>query len=456
MEGNRTDFSEDLLNRKPLAENLTRIIEKTNDINVIAIDSSWGTGKTTFIKMWQNMINTDERYKDKFETLYFNAWENDYIQDPLLALMTDIEEARNVQNTKAKKVFDKIIENGKKLIKPLINVPLKLGTAGAIGVDDFKLGKDKDEVLKNAVNEKGIREKFKNSIKEVSTSENCKIIFFIDELDRCRPLFAIELLETIKHLFEVENIFFIISVDKDQLAYSISTLYGQGMDSDGYLRRFFDLEYKMPISDKRNYIEFKNNNLFKDYKNTEFLELFLKELFIRDVYSFRDIDKGYEYMKLLIPTIDEFNQSNNNSWKIAYTIVHSYILAEMINIKLKHSNIYKQIINLNYNPTKTDVENMLEFNKLEGINLELENYADGKIKELLLNVMEKYLLTIKLSNNGEKRLYSYSDKDIEETSIIGIKNEDGNYLYDSKLNLSILIENKNLDFIRKMEFLNNF
>lgn len=118
---------------------------------------------------------------------------------------------------------------------------------------------------------------------------------------------TIELLETIKHLFAVKNITFVISVDKEQLAYSISTLYGQGMDSDGYLKRFFDIEYKMPIIDKRSYIELKNKTLFNNYMNNKFLEVFLRELFTRDMYSFRDIDKMYNYIQLLMPQIKELH-----------------------------------------------------------------------------------------------------------------------------------------------------
>ncbi|MCD3298193.1 KAP family P-loop NTPase fold protein, partial [Clostridium botulinum] len=119
MENNLNSFKEDILNRKPLAENLTDIIEKSHDINVIAIDSPWGTGKTTFIKMWDNMMNTDERYKDKFETLYFNAWENDYIKDPLLAFISEISNQLKKNDGKIKKGLEHIKNHSKKLLKPM-------------------------------------------------------------------------------------------------------------------------------------------------------------------------------------------------------------------------------------------------------------------------------------------------------------------------------------------------
>ena len=95
------------------------------------------------------------------------------------------------------------------------------------------------------------------------------MIFFIDELDRCRPNFAIELLEVIKHLFYIDNFIFIISIDKDQLSYSIANIYGHNMDTEGYLRRFFDLDYTLPRISSKEYIDLISDDIFKDFANTD-------------------------------------------------------------------------------------------------------------------------------------------------------------------------------------------
>jgi hypothetical protein len=72
------------------------------------------------------------------------------------------------------------------------------------------------------------------------------IVFVIDELDRCRPPFAVELLEKIKHLFSVDGLIFVLAIDRQQLSEAVRCLYGQGLDADNYLRRFIDLEYRLP------------------------------------------------------------------------------------------------------------------------------------------------------------------------------------------------------------------
>ncbi|MCX0395723.1 KAP family NTPase, partial [Clostridium perfringens] len=201
---------DDLLNRKQIAINLTNIIKNKSNLNVLAIDSSWGTGKTTFINKWIDMLNNDYNYKDQFSILYFNAWKNDYIKDPFMALMTEIE-----LNTSSdfKEAFKEAMTVGKKICKSALNISLKLATAGAVGTDDIKANEIKSSVLKCIIDEKNDREEFIEKLENLAC-EDKKIIFFIDEIDRCRPTFAIELLEVIKHLFSAKNIFFVISLDK--------------------------------------------------------------------------------------------------------------------------------------------------------------------------------------------------------------------------------------------------
>lgn len=88
----------------------------------------------------------------------------------------------------------------------------------------------------------------------------------VDEVDRCRPTFAVELLERIKNLFNVPNAIFVISLDKQQLAVSLSAIYGSGINSEEYLRRFIDLEYALPKADTKAFTE----NLFRRFGFEEF------------------------------------------------------------------------------------------------------------------------------------------------------------------------------------------
>ncbi len=81
------------------------------------------------------------------------------------------------------------------------------------------------------------------------------LIVMIDELDRCRPSYAIELLEVAKHLFSVDHIVFVLAVNRSELAHSIRALYGSDFDAEGYLRRFFDVDFRLPEPDRKSFID---------------------------------------------------------------------------------------------------------------------------------------------------------------------------------------------------------
>lgn len=83
------------LGRKQYALILTDIVKNFNDGFVLAIDNKWGTGKTTFVKMWKQHLDNND-----YKTLYFNAWENDFEQDILVTL---ISELKNLKTTKFNK-----------------------------------------------------------------------------------------------------------------------------------------------------------------------------------------------------------------------------------------------------------------------------------------------------------------------------------------------------------------
>jgi hypothetical protein len=47
-------------------------------------------------------------------------------------------------------------------------------------------------------------------------------------------------------LFSVDGLVFVLAIDRQQLGESVKSMYGVEMNSDGYLRRFIDLQYQLP------------------------------------------------------------------------------------------------------------------------------------------------------------------------------------------------------------------
>jgi len=80
-------FANCRLGREKYASTLTRIVDTYADGFVLAINNAWGAGKSTFVKMWQQHLNNEGH-----TTLYFSAWENDFEDNPLVALLSQLRE----------------------------------------------------------------------------------------------------------------------------------------------------------------------------------------------------------------------------------------------------------------------------------------------------------------------------------------------------------------------------
>ena len=90
---------------------------------------------------------------------------------------------------------------------------------------------------------------------KLSVQKGHPLVVMIDELDRGRPSYAVELLEVAKHLFSVDQIVFVLAVNRSELAHSIKALYGDGFDVKGYMRRFFDVDFRLPDPDRIAFID---------------------------------------------------------------------------------------------------------------------------------------------------------------------------------------------------------
>ncbi|MGL5715502.1 MAG: KAP family P-loop NTPase fold protein [Paraclostridium sp.] len=455
---NLNSFSDDLFNRKSIAENLTKIIESKNKPMVISLDSDWGTGKTTFVTMWKDLLDNDEN--SNFKTLYFNAWENDYIKDPLLAIFSEIEAQIKEDDPILKQQFDKVKSRFSPFVKLATTTGIKMLTRGTLDLDKIDLGETTEDELVSlaeklgdlAIQEvsasKNVRFELKKEMSKYQEDSGKKIIFFIDELDRCRPSFAIELLEVIKHLFDIDNFIFIISIDKEQLSHSVSTIYGQNMDTIGYLRRFFDLDYKLPRIDTKKYIDIKNSIIFKDYVNIEYLEVFLKEFFTIEKFSLRDVDKAYYYIELLLPLVPEFTNSSKR-YKNIYLMVISYIYSALIMAKIKKPIVYKQIIDGTYKLDEV-IKNFIIPDFSNYIN-NIVGYSPKKLQSIINTLLKSYLNTNLVALSTDNLHYLES-----EDFLVGFKDEHGNYLDNFSYDLSELFSDSKSKIQSKLEFLEGF
>lgn len=252
-------FTHDLLGREKPVEILTHLIGSVEGPCVLAIDAAWGTGKTTFIRMWSQYLRNEN-----FPVIKFNAWENDFAGDPFVALSAELTDGLNKYTDKDKPLAQKIDTTKKAAAEVLRRAApgvLRVATAGILDVSPLiekeigqALASYAEERLAKYQETKDSVKAFKKSLKEIACElmkprdgqPGRPLVVIIDELDRCRPSYAVELLEVAKHFFAVDNIIFVLAVNRSQLAHSIRALYGSAFDAEGYLRRFFDLDFQLP------------------------------------------------------------------------------------------------------------------------------------------------------------------------------------------------------------------
>lgn len=117
-------FKNDLLDRKQYAESLMRLVESAEENLVISIDAQWGKGKTTFIKMWQALLESN-----KIKTIYFDSFTHDYFQDPFISVVGEISEKYKSIPKADKRKIAKFNGLASKIGVQLLSTGLRIGVS---------------------------------------------------------------------------------------------------------------------------------------------------------------------------------------------------------------------------------------------------------------------------------------------------------------------------------------
>ncbi len=347
-------FKKCKFNREPFATSIINLINNYAPTNlsesmslVIALDAGWGTGKTTFVNMLTTKINAE--FNKEIYVINYNAWENDYHENALDPLLYDL-----MKN----ELFSKSQEECR--TKELLKTTYKLMCLGAKNYLTNKLGEESMQLMDNITDiAKGInldtfpqfnhiKEKralfssFQDAISDVLQDK--KLLIIIDELDRCKPNFAIETLEIIKHLFKIQNVSFLLSVDIEQLRHSVATIYGQNMNSEGYINKFLNHTITLPAPTKDTYIEWllEEYPLGKNAKiNTRFNDDIIDIINSNKNISIRDINIILKNFRTFYLS-SNFDVVNCSLYAIPYLIViiAKYTDLDLYN-NLKKANCHK-------------------------------------------------------------------------------------------------------------------
>ena len=295
---------EDALDRNADLNSFCQLLSHSNSMNSIALDGRWGSGKTFFVKQCALLINAKNslsnidkdiaesilkvaKQSNSFEGLtdnkllavYFDGWENDSNEDPILALIYRIVQQLDLKTNG----FD---------LNHLVHILGTIGDAitGRPITSVFECLNERnifDEIRKHEDLETTIKKFFEEILFEKAE----QLIIFVDELDRCRPSYAVRLLERIEHYFINDRITFVFSVNLEQLQHTIKNFYGNDFDACRYLDRFFDLRLSLPPINTTKYYNYLNlsNNIVGDRVLMRIQQTF--NMSIREFCKFYDLVK---------------------------------------------------------------------------------------------------------------------------------------------------------------------
>lgn len=299
----------DMVGRNVAIANFIKVLDATEGNISIAIDDSWGNGKTFFVKQTQLILQSYNSSDDKladvkncmlkifknhtpknYFPIYYDAWTNDNDTDPILSIIfTMLQDLACLQEYEVndKNLWDSI-KDGLEVISTTFGGPriknLLNSVEGKNILEELKKKKEIYQVL---------NEMFDVVLEK--NSADTRIVFFIDELDRCRPDFAVCLLERIKHYFLNEKVVFVFSINALELHHTIQRHYGNNFNADKYLDRFFDFTIPLPPADMTKYY----HTMELDVLTT--INDIVSRVIRKYNFSMREITRYVQHLRIAVP-----------------------------------------------------------------------------------------------------------------------------------------------------------
>lgn len=284
-------MKQDCLSRQPYLDLLKSIIEKQKDNSSgysFAIDGDWGSGKTWILNTLEKILLSEKN--NEYLIFHYNAWENDFYEEPLVALLSVMIEKLNEvisQKSLYDAAVDELLQQVSADLLTLVSGIVKEVTK--IDVDQiierkkgfFKRIKQSRKISANGINTLIPLHETLKIVREniLKMSGKVHIILVVDELDRCLPDYAIKVLERLHHVCNEMPVIQIQAINKLKLAESIAKAFGKTFPQNDdytvhveqfaelYLQKFVDMILPLPNGILDNKLEILNGleQSFKPY-----------------------------------------------------------------------------------------------------------------------------------------------------------------------------------------------
>ena len=280
------DKKEDVrFGHQQLANAVFELLKNAEPPFTVGLYGKWGVGKTTIASLVKDLA-----CNDNFKCLFFDAWK--YERDSLRRQFL-IELDRQVFNKRLgykeklnqalskpekvsigdyiKRVFSNVVPrtvgiltillvlafiastffNKNKDVSTILNLAFQLGLVGTLVsfiLSSFEVIKGSTQSNRTDSAE-GFEDHFLEAIGEPELKDK-KLLVVVDNLDRVEDSKAVSILSDIKTFLSRDGneykVLFLIPCDDQALRLQLSAIYGEGFDTDEFLRKFFNLTIKIP------------------------------------------------------------------------------------------------------------------------------------------------------------------------------------------------------------------
>ena len=252
---------QDSLSLSRYASALAEFIDTCDTPVTIGIQGDWGIGKTSLLRMLEELLQPRRGRRFQTPTLYINTWQYAQFKQeeflPIAILMGIVKQLEARFAEKAKDEIQQMQRIGLKLakfvgavansaIESTTGVSVAAGVNAAKDATDSPLGgPDVAEILQV------YRQRFATLVQKIVPGGRDKLVIMIDDLDRVRPVRALEMLEAIKNFADVPGCVFVLAVDYGVIQQGVADRLGkeaQQTHGKSYFDKIIQVPFNMPVS----------------------------------------------------------------------------------------------------------------------------------------------------------------------------------------------------------------
>jgi hypothetical protein len=277
---------EDALGHFPLVRQVGTLLRTCDPPYVLGVCGAWGSGKTSFLrKLWayqggsfdvgeargpekrqreqrrqwfgtEYQEPTSPCFKNGCHVIWFNPWQHQFEETPLIALLHEIRKHFSV----LRRAVDKTGKLAHVATHAMLNtahefakaLKLPLPVPGATGIQERGRAYEAEH-LDTPLFSQRFRDFFEKALEAVIGPDG-RMIIFIDDLDRCEGEVAYRLLEALKLHLNVRNCAYVLGLDQAHLEETIARVLSGGETprlyrplAREYLGKMFQSLFLLPV-----------------------------------------------------------------------------------------------------------------------------------------------------------------------------------------------------------------